>query len=93
MNLDWIKEIEIYDLLSSDSQLIYDHCGPDVLLKLWRCIPGLHIYVSTKPLVEAKKRYIRAFHTVGNTKQLALLLKVSERFVYDALGDKQKTTD
>lgn len=91
--MHWIKEIDIEDLLNNDSQLIYEHCGLDVLLKLWECVPGLNIYVSTKPLVEAKKRYIRKFHTGDNVKQLALLLDVSERFVYETLSATEDKDD
>jgi Mor family transcriptional regulator len=83
--MNWIKDIDIEDLLTNDSQLIYEHCGMDVLIKLWECIPGLNLYISTKPLVEAKKRYIRKFYNGANAKQLAIKLDVSERFVYEAL--------
>jgi hypothetical protein len=84
--LDWIKEIEIKDLLSHDSLLVAEHCGMDVLVKLWEGVPNLSLYISTKPLIEAKKRYIRKFYNSSNVKQLAIKLDVSERFVYDVLA-------
>ena len=84
--MDWIKEIEIKDLLTHDTQLIAEHCGMDVLIRLWECVPGLNIYVSTKPLIEAKKRYIRKFYNGSNIKSLAIKLNVSERFVYEAIS-------
>lgn len=91
--MDWIKDIEIGDLLDNDAQLIAEHCGIEVLMKLWKCVPGLNIYVSTKPLTEAKKRYIRKFYNGNNAKQLALLLNVSERFVYDVLSETDAKDD
>jgi Mor family transcriptional regulator len=88
--MDWIREVEIEDLLERDTQLIAEYCGIDVLLKLWECLPGLNLYISTKPLIEAKKRYIRKFYDGKNVKQIALILGVSERFVYEVIGGKHR---
>lgn len=88
--MDWLKEIEIKDLLSNDSLLVAEHCGMSVLVKLWECVPGLSLYISTKPLIEAKKRYIRKFYNGSNAKQLAIKLDISERFVYEVLANTDK---
>jgi len=93
MALEWLNEIDIEDLLTNDSRLIYEHCGLDVLMKLWECLPGLNLYISTKPLVEAKRKYIRKFYNGANVKQLALKLDVSERFVYESLQQTDSRDD
>lgn len=91
--MDWLKEIEIQDLLSNDAKLVAEHCGMEVLIKLWECLPGLHLYISTKPLVDAKKRYIREKYDGSNVKLLAIKLGVSERFVYETLAHANRQDD
>lgn len=84
-SLSWLKEIEIEDLLDKDVKMIHDHCGMDVLITMLANFPSMGLYISTKPLTEAKKRYIKKHHNGKNTKELCRLLDVSERFVYDVL--------
>lgn len=86
--MEWLREIEFEDLLNNDSRLIYEHCGPDVLFKLWERMPGLQLYISTKPLTLAKKRYIRKKYNGSNIKELALKLGVAEHFIYETLKEK-----
>ncbi|NTU42936.1 MAG: hypothetical protein HGA78_07765, partial [Nitrospirales bacterium] len=94
---DWITEVELEDLLEGDAALIHDHCGLDVLLSLLENLPGITLYLSEKPLFEAKKRYIRKVFDRTNpqasAKALAIKLKVSERFVYEALATTDKKDD
>lgn len=84
-SLSWLREIEIEDLLDKDVKLIHDHCGMDVLIAMLVNFPSMGLYISTRPLTEAKKRYIKKYHNGANTKDLCRLLDVSERFVYDVL--------
>lgn len=84
-SLSWLREIEIEDLLDKDVKLIHDHCGMDVLITMLVNFPSMGLYISTRPLTEAKKRYIRKHHNGKNTKDLCRLLDVSERFIYDVL--------
>jgi len=89
--LNWIKELppeQIKSALSKDIQLIYDACGLDVLIPLWENFASISFYLSTAPLAELKKIYIRKNFRGDNVKQLAAMLKVSEPFVYAALKDK-----
>jgi Mor family transcriptional regulator len=86
-NLDWIKDVAIEEVLDGDSELIYRKCGMDVLLSLWGNLPSLYLYVSTKPLNEAKKIYIRKHYNGANSKELANRLNVSIRFVYKVLEE------
>jgi Mor family transcriptional regulator len=83
--LAWLDEIDIHDLLSGDSQLIYEYCGKDVLKSLWSNLLSISLYISAKPLEDCKRRYIiQSFHG-SNHKELAIALGVSERWVYRVL--------
>ncbi len=90
--LDWVKEIGIEDLLCGDLKLIYEWCGFDVLLSLLANFPSMTLYISTKPFIEAKKRYIRKYYNKKNIKELCTLLDCSERFVYEAMKGKNSAS-
>ncbi len=85
--MDWINDVEIEDLLTGDTKLIAEYCGLDTLITLWQNLPSMSLFISTKPLVEAKKRYIQKFYNGMNAKKLAAILGVSERFVYDVVAN------
>lgn len=87
--MDWLRQIDISDLLDNDTKLIAEQCGIDVLYNLWENLPTINLYISTKPLTEARKRYIKKFYTGSNVKNLAALLNCSERFVYEVIAQKQ----
>ncbi len=87
--MDWLRQIEIRDLLDNDTQLIAEQCGIEVLYRLWEKLPSISLFISTKPLKEAQKRYIRKFYDGGNVKNLAALLGCSERFVWETIAEKQ----
>lgn len=85
--LDWIKDIDFEDLLEKDTRLIAEHCGADVLLSLWANLPSVSLFISTRPLQEARKRYIRQYYTgPDDVKKFAARLGCSEKFVYEALS-------
>ena len=86
--LDWVRDVEIEDLLDKDVKLVYDHCGLDILIKLWEEFPSMPIYMSTSPLNQIKERYIKKYCNGHNIKELCRLLDVSERFVYKVLEKK-----
>ena len=92
--MDWIQQIEFEDLLEKDAQLVYEHCGLDTLLSLWQNLPGITIYLSEKNLFEIKRRYVRKHFDrtdqARSAKALAVKLKVSERFVYEALSSVEE---
>lgn len=81
-NLDWLDEIDLDDILTGDMKIIRDRCGMDVLKSLLANIPKINIYLSEKPLVQAQKRYIEKHYHSMPTKQIAVRLGVSERFVF-----------
>jgi hypothetical protein len=87
-SLDWLKEIEIEDLLENDVKFIHECCGLEMLLALWENFPKMTLHISTKPLTLAKKRYIKKHFNGKNVKDLCRLLEVSERFVYEAAEEK-----
>lgn len=92
--LDWLDEIEFEKLLTGDMKLIADRCGIDTLKKLLIGVPKIHVYLTEKPLIEAKRKYIEKFYRQGNAKEIATRLGVSEFFVYEThkqiLNDKRK---
>jgi hypothetical protein len=87
----WLEMIEYKDLLTSDMALIHDHCGLAVMCSVSTQLSSLHLYISEKPIFEAKKRFIRQYHNPRdekfNTKAIAVLLGVSTKFVDEALAD------
>lgn len=88
---EWLKEIPIDDLVNSNSdmQVIAESCGMDVLLSLMVNLSKMGFYISERPLTEAKKRYIRKHYGPMTAKELARLLDVSDRFVFETVS----TTD
>lgn len=88
--LDWLDEIDIDDLITGDLQIVDEWCGRDVLLSLLKNCPSVTLYISQRPVNEAKKRYIRKHYDRKSVKLLCALLDVPERFVYQALDDEKK---
>jgi Mor family transcriptional regulator len=84
-NLSWLNEIEFEDLLTGDLELVYKYCGKDVLIALWAGMPSIPIYLSTKPLEEARKRYLRKHFNGSNLKALAVKLGMSESQAYNVI--------
>lgn len=89
--MDWIEEIDFEEDLEGDMKLIYETIGREAVLQLWKELPGMNIYISTKALNRAKERYIQKHYDGKNTKKLAVALKVSERFVNGALNKPMKS--
>lgn len=90
-NLEWLKQIPKEDLekyLSKDIRMIYEACGMDVLVTLWKNLGGLQFYLSTAPLNELKKIYARKHYNGDNAKELAITLGVTDRFIFAAQVDK-----
>ncbi|MBF0516361.1 MAG: hypothetical protein HQK97_04455 [Nitrospirae bacterium] len=85
--MDWLKEIEYEDLLFGDMKLIHDACGLAVLISLWENMPSMTLYLSERSLNDMKKRYIlKKKNEHGfNVKEIDLMLKVTESFVYSVL--------
>lgn len=84
----WIDDIkdELPDIVDGDTALLLDAIGHKALAALWDKLTGINIYISSKPQLEAKKLYIIK-NWNHNTKELALKLGVSDRFVQKALRD------
>ncbi|HBE45725.1 MAG TPA: hypothetical protein DDW17_09885 [Deltaproteobacteria bacterium] len=92
-DLNWVIEVGIEDLLEGDLKLVYEWCGLDVLLSLLANFPSMTLYISTKPLTEAKKRYIRKHYNGKNIKELCALLDCSERFVYEVMSGRSNASN
>ena len=89
--MNWIEEIDFEEDLEGDMKLIYETIGREAVLQLWKELPGMNIYISTKALNRAKERYIQKNFDGTNAKKLALELKVSGKFVQNALSKPMKS--
>ncbi len=92
MDLSWMDDIDMEDILDGDCSLIVETCGADTMRLLWENCSSMSLYISTKPITIAKKRYIQKHYDGTNTKRLARKLEVSEKFVNDALDEKPRTS-
>lgn len=92
--MDWLRELseeELSGVLWGDLSLIHSMCGIDTLVKVCDKLMGLNIYVSSKPIREAMKVYIRKHYNGSNRKELAVKLGVSERFIQEVVSsDRDK---
>ncbi|MEW5745262.1 MAG: hypothetical protein AB1805_07500 [Nitrospirota bacterium] len=98
--MEWIKELteeELTAALEKDSELVFQHCGLPTLIALWENLPGITIYLSEKPLYALKRRYARKHFDPNDDKRsakaLAILLKVSEKFIYEAISSSDEKDD
>lgn len=89
-SLDWIREVEIEDLLKNDTKLIAKKLGIDVLIKLWEHLSSFNLYISTVPITKARIRYISKFYDGTNAKEIAARLGISERTLYRLLSMKPR---
>lgn len=103
--LDWIRDMKQRDvdevmkaptLRGEDSsmRLVYEDCGIETNILLWRTLSSVQIYVSERPLNELRRRYVRRFFDPDNpadsVRDLAVRLGCSEKFVRDALAEDPK---
>jgi hypothetical protein len=105
--MDWLydmKSREVKEILTarnklgddSSVSLVYEYCGLDVLVSLWKNLSGITIYVSERALNDLRKLYIRQNYKpndpLKSIKVLAAKLRVSEQFVREAIaaGKKEK---
>jgi len=91
--MNWAQHIDIEDLLEGDAQLVYEHCGEDVLLPLLEAFAGKNMYLRAGVVTRMKKRYIQEKSGELTAKELAIRLDVSEEFVYDTLRSEDENED
>lgn len=86
--MEWYKEINYKKFLKDELKMIEEHFGIDILMGLYELFSKTAVYFSEKPLMEMKQEYIRKkFGTIPD-KQLARMLKVSERLIYKVASQK-----
>ncbi|ODA43625.1 hypothetical protein THER_1664 [Thermodesulfovibrio sp. N1] len=86
--MDWLRELseeELSGLLYGDLSLIYSLCGIDTLIKVCENLMGMNLYISSKPIKDAVKLYVRKNFNGHNHKELAVKLGVSQRYIYDII--------
>lgn len=81
-----MDDIDVVPFLEGDMAIVHNTCGIETLKKLWEGVPSMTLYVSTKPINDAKRIYIQRNYTGANAKELARFLEVSDKFVQDALA-------
>ena len=101
--LDWILDMKKRDVdeimrttttrgEDSSMRMVYEDCGIETAILLWRKLSSVTIYVSERPLNELRRRYVRQNFNPDDpencAKVLAVKLGVSEKFVYEALEEK-----
>ncbi|MCS7285011.1 MAG: hypothetical protein NZ527_04755 [Hydrogenobacter thermophilus] len=94
--MDWLRELtdeELAKVLYGDLSIIYSLCGIDTLIKLCENLMGMNIYISSKPIREAMKLYVRKNFTGDNHKELALRLGVGQRYIYEILEKMKDDRD
>ena len=89
--MHWTKAIDIEEHLEGDLQLIYEHCGEDVLLALLDRLKGMQLYLRAEPVRAMKKAYVRERSGELTVKEIAARLEVSQEFVYDTLRSENQS--
>ncbi|MBN2895034.1 MAG: hypothetical protein JXK05_03960 [Campylobacterales bacterium] len=85
-DLSWMDDIDVVPFLEGDMAIVHHACGPEVLRALWEGVPSMTLYVSTKPINDAKRIYIQRNFDGSNAKELARFLEVSDKFVQEVLS-------
>ena len=103
--LDWIRDMkrrEVEQVMKSQTnrgddlsmKMIYEDCGIETCILLWRKLPRISLHISERPLNELRRIYVRQRFNPEDPdmciKALAVKLGVSEQFVYEALGADEK---
>ena len=85
-----VNEVEWEKILSGELKEVAELIGIENTLKLLERFGKTHIYFTDKSLLELKKLYILAHceEDMG-AKDLARLLKVSERFVFQVISESR----
>ncbi len=78
----WYKEIDYKKFLTGDLKILEELIGIDKLIELIEIFGKTTIYISEKPVYAMKVEYIKKNYGKMTEKELARLLKVSERLVY-----------
>ncbi len=104
--LDWIRDLNQKDVgrilrapnmrgVDSSARIIYEDCGIETNILLWRKCLGITLYISDRPVNELRKLFIRQFIAVNDlansVRNLALTLGCSESFVRMALAEDPKS--
>ena len=87
-NYDWVQELDLSKLqdVDSNTELIIQNCGVDVLLQLTELFGKSSVYFSEKVLYSLKKEYIVQNKDLYSVKELSRILDVSKRYVYAVLN-------
>lgn len=94
MNKDILNTITIEDIKHPDMRLVAEQCGLDVAIKLYENMSGISISIPRNALREFQEKYILQHKSIYRTKELALMLNLTERTVEQIIIEsKQKAQD
>ena len=89
MSLNWIEEIEQpAKYLRGDAKIIMEDFGKETFIKLYSIFSKTPVHFSESHLIPMKRAYIAKKYNGENISELARILDVSQRFVYDTIAMK-----
>jgi len=86
--MEWTKEIDYTKHLTGDQRDIAELIGIQNLLKLIDRFNKTPVYFSDKCLLSMKREYILENVGGASPKQLARMLDLSERYVYEIINER-----
>ena len=81
MKLDWMKEVDWKESLTADLRMVLSVCGDAAVLALLDRLAGHRLYVSSAPIRDAQKKYVRKFVGKKSPQALALAIGAPEGLV------------
>lgn len=85
---EWVKEIDYKQYLSGDLKQLEEIIGLELFLEIVEAFGKTNIYISDRPVMMMKREYIKKKFGVIPDKELARMLRVSERLIYKIANEK-----
>ena len=92
--MDWVKDVPNWKKhLPEEFMEVIEVIGEDNFLKLWGMFVRTSVRFSEKPLNTIRKEYLKLYFRPGKADQLARLLGVSDKFIFDCAPRKTSRSD
>lgn len=82
------RDVTAEDMPNEDMRLVADLCGIETAMSLLHNLDGISIYIPKSGLNTIKQRWIRKNCSKYSVKEMAVMLRVTERFVYKTLESR-----
>ncbi len=80
--MEWLREVEIEDLLEGDMKTLYERCGKELFYSLLETAPKSRFYIASEKLKRAiRRRYVEKHYDGTNKLSLAVRLGVSTKTI------------